>query len=93
MKGNKRYVKTVRHMICTNTPLFRSASDNSTLHAYCIECEFNTESDELEYTVKSIEVEEDNVEHELQLVTDEGNKDQLAVPEGENQSNIIQVIR
>ena len=55
-KGDNKYEKTVYHNARTDTPVFISAPDNITFNNYCMECEEETKSKELELTVSSGEL-------------------------------------
>ena len=95
-KGTRRFIKTVRHMTRTNTPVFRSAPDNTSFGAYCVECEDQSGSKDIEVTVMNSEVKSDNNNASLQLVPARGTNMDITDQEGDNQpnmSNISNMIR
>ena len=59
-KGTRRFIKTVRHTTRTNTPVFRSAPDNTSFNAYCMECEDQYGSRDIEISIMNSEVISDN---------------------------------
>ena len=59
-KGTKTYIKTLMHSARTNTPTFKSAPDDNKYHHFCMECEEDLGTKDLEITVSSSEIVEGN---------------------------------
>ena len=55
-RGSKEYNKTVKLSTRTNTPVFRTAPSNKVFNTYCMECEEEFNSKDMEVTVLSTEL-------------------------------------
>ena len=93
-RGKDTFTKTVVHTTRTNTPVFRSAPDNSAFNMYCMECEEQSSTNELEVTVLSSELMErdEKVTEDLPLVPIEPKDNLVQIPEGDSLKNIAEVI-
>jgi hypothetical protein len=82
-KGDNKYEKTVYHNARTNTPVFTSAPDNVIFNNYCMECEEETKSNELEVTVSSSEFIERSNNTSIKVITNGNDQIVASTDEGE----------